>query len=134
MASNAVYQQMFDMERIEVLRGPQGTLAGRTSPAGSINLHTARPNLEVPEGEVRATLSDNDGINTQAGASFPLIPGKLALRVAGVYDESELDEIENDLTGEVTDDETKAGRVSLSWLPTENFSVDLAVQYLEGFP
>lgn len=129
--SNAVFQQMFDLERVEVLRGPQGSLAGRTSPAGAINIHTARPNLDEMEGEIRATLADNDGVNTQAAGSFVLIPGELAVRVAGVYDESDLDEIENDVTGETTQDESKAGRLSLSWLPTDSLSVDLAVQYLE---
>ena len=129
--SNAVFQQMFDIQRIEVLRGPQGSLAGRTSPAGAINIYTARPNLDEMEGEIRATLADNDGVNTQAAGSFVLIPGELAVRVAGVYDESDLDEIENDLTGETTHDETSAGRVSLSWLPADSLSIDLAVQYLE---
>jgi iron complex outermembrane receptor protein len=129
--SNAVFQQMFDIQRIEVLRGPQGSLAGRTSPAGAINIHTARPDLDETEGEFRGTFTDNDGVNTQAAVSVPLIPGTLALRVAGVYDESDLDEVENDLTGETTHDETSAGRFSLSWLPSESLSIDLAVQYLE---
>ena len=129
--SNAVFQQMFDIQRVEVLRGPQGSLAGRTSPAGAISIHTARPNLEEIEGEIRATVADNNGVNTQIAGSFPLIPGKLAVRIAGVYDESDLDEIENDVTGETTHDESKAGRLSLSWLPTDSLSVDLAVQYLE---
>jgi iron complex outermembrane receptor protein len=129
--SNAVFQQMFDVQRVEVLRGPQGSLAGRTSPAGAINIHTVRPNLEEVEGEVRGTFTDNDGVNTQVAASFPLIPGELAVRFAGVYDESDVDEIENDVTGEVTGDETTAGRFSLSWMPVDSFNVDLAMQYLD---
>jgi iron complex outermembrane receptor protein len=129
--SNAVFQQMFDIERVEVLRGPQGTLAGRTSPAGAINMHTAKPNLAEQEGELRATVTDNGGLNTQIAASFPLIPGELAMRVAGVFDESDLDEIKNDLTDEVSNEATSAARISISWQPNERFSADLAVQYLD---
>ncbi|MFB1037269.1 MAG: TonB-dependent receptor, partial [Sinobacterium sp.] len=73
----------------------------------------------------------NGGLNTQIAASFPLIPGTLAVRVAGVFDQSDLDEIKNDLTDEVSNEVTNAGRISISWEPTESFSADLAVQYLD---
>ena len=129
--SNAVFQQLFDLQRIEVLRGPQGTLAGRTSPAGAINIHTAKPNLDKTEGYVRGVFADNSGVNLQAAASFPLVPGKLAMRIAAVHDESDLDESENILTGEVSSDDTDGGRISLSWVPNDTLTADLTVQYLE---
>ena len=129
--SNAVYQQMFDVERIEILRGPQGTLAGRTSPAGAINIHLARPNLEESEGNFRTSFADNNGVNTQLAGSVPLIPGKLAVRVAGLFDESDLNEIENIVNGEMSHEQTNAARVSVSWLPADNLSVDLAVQTMD---
>jgi iron complex outermembrane receptor protein len=95
-------------------------------------MHTAKPNLDEMEGEVRAQATDNSGVNTQIAFSYPLIPGQLGIRIAGVYDENDGDELENDLDGYTTNAETKAGRFSVSWLPTDTLSMDLAVQYLES--
>jgi iron complex outermembrane receptor protein len=132
-ASGGVFQQMFDLARVEVLRGPQGTLQGRTSPAGAIAIHTRMPDPnEDMAGHVRATFTDNDGINTQGAVSLPLIDGVLAARIAGVYDESDLNEAENVLSGDVSNSETYASRISLRWYPTENLSADLAWQYLDN--
>lgn len=127
-----VFQSIFDLQRIEVLKGPQGTLQGRSSPAGAIMLHTARPNLEETEGYVSGQGTDNSGINTNGAISVPIIPGKLAVRLAGVYDESDVDQGKNFVTGNDTYRETKAGRATVAWLPSDNISIDFAYQYLSS--
>jgi iron complex outermembrane receptor protein len=132
LGGGGVFQQIFDVGRIEVLRGPQGTLQGRTSPAGAIIIHTAKPDLDETGGYLRTTFTDNSGNNTQFGASVPLIPGSLAIRFAGVYDKSDLDEARNVLDGDVSNSEAAGGRLSLSWLPTDTLSIDFAYQYLEN--
>lgn len=131
---NTIFQQMFDMERVEVTRGPQGSLSGRSSPGGAIHLHTVKPDAATGtnDGYIRATFSDNSGVNTQFGVSLPLVDGKLAMRIAGVFDESDRDEIRNDLTGEISNEKSKAGRISLNWLPTESVNVDLVYEYLSN--
>lgn len=71
----------FDVERVEVLRGPQGTIAGRSSTGGAVNIVTRRPTWST-EGEVWATYGNLDTINIGAFASGPVIDGKLAAHFA----------------------------------------------------
>ena len=132
-ASGGVFQQMFDIGRVEVLRGPQGALQGRTSPAGAIAIHTRMPDPGAGYGGVvQATVTDNSGINTQGAVNIPLVREKLAARIAVVYDTSNLDEIENVLGGGDSESETTASRLSLRWYPTDTLSTDLIWQYLEN--
>lgn len=132
LGSGGVFQQVFDIDRIEVLRGPQGTLQGRTSPGGTINIHTAKPDLDEVTGYLRTTFTDNSGNNTQFAASMPLIEGSLAIRFAGVYDESDLNEAVNILDGKTSNSDSLGGRFSVSWLPTDTLSIDFAYQHLEN--
>ncbi len=130
-ASSGVFQEMYDIGRIEILRGSQGTLQGRTSPAGAVAIHTAKPDMYEVEGYVRSAFSNNSGFNTQVASSLPIVPGELSIRIAGVYNESELDEIKNYLDGDVSDTQTKSSRLTLTWLPSDAFSAEMAYQYLE---
>jgi outer membrane receptor protein involved in Fe transport len=77
---------LYDIERIEVLRGPQGTLYGSGSMGGTIKLVTAQPKLNTWEGSFQGTLSDTQGGGANSGGNVMLnipIGDTLALRVVG---------------------------------------------------
>ncbi|WP_439468944.1 TonB-dependent receptor [Blastomonas fulva] len=83
--------QYFDIEQVEVLRGPQGTLYGLGSSAGTIIYRTKNPDLDqvtyAGEVELSGTRSAGDP-NYRGAAAFsvPIVPGKLGLRISGGYD------------------------------------------------
>ncbi len=80
-----------DLERIEVLEGPQGTLFGAGAQAGVVRYITNKPKLDVTEGAVNAgygtTAHGNDNSNVDATLNLPLIPDTLAVRMV-VYNDS----------------------------------------------
>src|ERR1700674_3119257 len=77
---------LYDVERIEVLRGPQGTLYGSSSMGGTVKVVTNQPKLGTWEGSVQGVLSDTQGGSGNGSGSFMLnIPmgNTLALRIVG---------------------------------------------------
>ena len=80
--NNDVY--LVDMERVEVLEGPQGTLFGGGAEAGAIRYITNKPKLDVTEGDVNAgygiTAGGDPNTNLNATLNLPLIPDTLAVR------------------------------------------------------
>ncbi|WP_428610618.1 TonB-dependent receptor [Sedimenticola sp.] len=71
----------FDVERIEVLRGPQGTVYGRNATGGNINIVTRDPTEEF-DGNAAITLGNYDNVETEAAISGPLIGEKVLGRIA----------------------------------------------------
>jgi iron complex outermembrane receptor protein len=74
----------YDLERVEVLKGPQGTLYGRNATGGAVNVITAKPKLGETSGYINAEYGNYDAIKGSAAFNLPL-GQKVALRIAGQY-------------------------------------------------
>ena len=89
ISSNFLFQSMFDVGQFELQRGPQGTLRGRASPSGSMVFTTKRPDLYRMGAVLNATATDLDTRKIDGAVNIPIIPEKLGVRIAGVYDDNE---------------------------------------------
>ncbi len=81
--SSAIFQAIYDIKQIEVLRGPQGTLRGRSSPSGSLTITTQRPDLKQAGGFVDMTAAERGKYVVTGAVNVPIIAERLGIRVAG---------------------------------------------------
>ena len=81
--SQAAAALLYDVDRIEVLRGPQGTLLGRNSTSGSINIYNQKPSLDILDGNFSTVLGDYDHRELRGALDIP-INDQFGLRFAGV--------------------------------------------------
>jgi len=120
---------VYDLERIEVIRGPQGTLYGAGSMAGTIRLITKKPDLTAfsGDGDVSVSQTKHGGTNTSERAmlNLPLIPDRLAARLvlyrsddSGYIDNTELHR--RDANPVYSTQE----RLSVRWSPVDTLTVD----------
>jgi len=79
----------YDMERVEVLRGPQGTLFGKNTTGGAVNIRTKRPNMENFAGDFKVSYGSFDTKRIEGGVDIPIVEDTLALRLTGAYVESD---------------------------------------------
>ncbi|MDQ4087525.1 MAG: TonB-dependent receptor [Pseudomonadota bacterium] len=116
-------QELFDIEQIEVLKGPQGGLYGRNAIGGAIVIRTRQPSDEF-EGRVTAGVDNGFGYFLRGGVSGP-ISDTLRFRLSGSWYDTE-GFIRNEFLNEDADPVEDLGlRASLLWTPSSNFSADL---------
>lgn len=127
VSTGTINPQLQDMERIEVLRGPQGTYFGRNSLGGALNISTKLPDDEL-YGEFSFSAGSFDTFGGEGIFNLP-ISEKLMLR--GVYSYNESDgEVENvNPDGSDLGFEHTSGRIALRALPTDELTIDLSVTY-----
>jgi outer membrane receptor protein involved in Fe transport len=120
-----------DLERVEVLKGPQGTLYGASTLAGLVKYVTKAPDTESFSTHARVDYArvPDDGTNSyavRAGVNLPLVSDKLALRVSGFYQSTD-GALTNARTGDtgLNGSFKHGGRADLRINPTDRLSIDL---------
>jgi iron complex outermembrane receptor protein len=128
---------LFDIDQVEVLRGPQGTLFGRNTPAGVLKFDSAKPTREFT-GYGSASYATYSTVNLEGAVSGPVLGDVLTGRLSGLYQHRD-DWVDNTFTGEKNASEgydQYALRGQLLWSPTDEFSALLNAHYqhLDGTP
>lgn len=136
---------LFDLNRVETLRGPQGTLFGSGSMGGTVRYITNQPNLDEFEGQIEAnvnTVTDGEeGGHLKGAVNIPFANGKAALRMVGYTTEyagfidalGENGSKKDDVNG----GNRSGGRIALTFMPTDTLSITPRVVYqkidMDGF-
>ena len=129
--SSSLNTRLLDLERIEVVKGPQSVLYGRSAFSGAINYISKRPSMDGWNGKVELEGAEGNAVGIRGSLSGPVISEKLAVRVNvasyekdGYYD--------NPVTGEdLGAEKTLGGAISLLFQATENLSVLARYQYTD---
>lgn len=119
--------ELYDMERVEVLKGPQGTLFGRGAQIGAIHLIQEKAQNKT-SAELKAGFGNYSQYLLTGHLNIPIVKDKLFARVAGIINERE-GFIENLSGGTLNGKDTKAFRTSLRYLPDRQTVVDFIFNY-----
>jgi iron complex outermembrane recepter protein len=127
--------ELFDIERVEVAKGPQPTLFGRGALIGGINVIQAKPQLDAYNGEVTLGFGNYNEQYADGYVTGPIVEDVLGFRIAARYRERDgyvesLNPAEDDFNSQ----DMVAVRASLAWEPTTDLRFDLIANYQEDNP
>lgn len=120
---------LFDVQQVEFLRGPQGTLFGRNSSAGALRLTTKLPSLDKFDGKISVGYGTRNQINANAAVGGPLVNDKLGFRM--VFMSRHNDGFQTDqIGGSFMNNNIAALRGSLLYKPADNIDVIVRGDYM----
>lgn len=121
-----------DVDTMQILRGPQGTLYGRNSTAGAILLGSKRPDLQEVGGNIAASYASFDAVSVSGVVNVPLVSDQLGLRIAASHDSGgnwARNAVDNRRFG---GGESTTVRGSLRWKGASGETIDLIVDHSDG--
>ncbi len=119
--------ELYDMERVEVLKGPQGTLFGRGAQIGAVHFLTKMPTSEFG-GYLSTGIGSYAQTNIHTAVNIPLIKNKLNTRIAAVY-HSQDGYVNNTFGGTLNGKDTKGVRFSARYLASDKTKIDFVLNY-----
>jgi len=126
-APESAYNNMADIERIEILKGPQATLFGKEVSSGAISLFTKRPDTEVMDGYVEGNFGNANRQEYRIGGNLPL-GDQFGIR-ASIYSNERDGLIKNIATGDKGGETEAVGyRVRFLWEPSDNFNAIISYE------
>lgn len=129
---NSIINNLVDVEAVEVLRGPQGTLFGKNTPSGAIQIRTVAPSHDGEDGFAEMTIGNFGLINYSGAVSLSAIEDVLAFRVTGFS--SDREGIISDVNlgeDEVNDRDRWGGRLQALYTPNDDVSLRIIYDYAE---
>ncbi len=136
-------QEYLDIERVEVLRGPQGTLFGRNATAGVINVISAKPDLNEFSAEIKGEIGNYASQRLRGHVNVPLINDTLALRAAYAMTQrdgfgfnqasltNDTREFGDKVSADVDNRDLWTGRLSLGWQAMDTLRFNLIYEHFE---
>lgn len=131
--SRGSYIELFDLQRVEVAKGPQSTLYGRGALIGAVNIVQNKADVSSRSGNFKVEAGNDSYLMAEGAVNLP-VSDTFAIRVAGRV-KSRDGYVKNLLGGEdFNSTDTSAGRMALRWKPSDQLTADLIVNYQEDSP
>lgn len=124
----AALQNFLDIDNLQVLRGPQGTLFGKNTTAGALLLASAAPSLNDVNGSVEATYGNYDSLIVRGAVNAPL-SDTVAFRIAGLASSQNGFYTDSTTGRDLNGNKTRAAKAQLLFEPSENLTVRLIGDY-----